>query len=53
LALILGIAAASATGYALGARSWPGIIGIAVVHSFCWVLSFIFGAVARQAVRTA
>lgn len=53
LALLLGIIAACVTGYALGARSWPGIIGIAVVHSFCWVLSFIFGAVARQAVRTA
>jgi 1,4-dihydroxy-2-naphthoate octaprenyltransferase len=53
LALLLGIVAASATGYALGARAWPGILGVAVVHSFCWVLSFVFGAVARQAARTA
>jgi hypothetical protein len=53
LALLIGIIAASITGYALGARAWAGILGIAVVHSFCWVLSFIFGAVARQAARTA
>jgi hypothetical protein len=53
LALLLGIVAASATGYALGARAWPGIVGVAAVHSFCWVLSFIFGAVTRQRVRTA
>lgn len=53
LALLLGIVAASATGYALGARAWPGILGVAVVHSFCWVLSFIFGAVARQTTRAA
>ena len=53
LALLLGIVAASATGYALGARAWPGILGVAVVDSFCWVLSFIFGAVARQTTRTA
>ncbi len=53
LALLLGIAAASATGYALGARAWSGILGVAVVHSFCWVLSFVLGAVARRAVRAA
>ena len=53
LALLLGIAAASATGYALGARAWAGILGIATVLAFCWVLSFVFGAVARQARRTA
>jgi small-conductance mechanosensitive channel len=48
LALLLGIVAASATGYALGARAWSGILGVAVVLAFCWVLSFVFGAVARQ-----
>lgn len=53
LALLLGIVAASATGYAFGARAWAGIVGVAAVHSFCWVLSFIFGAVARQTARTA
>ena len=53
LALLLGIIAASVTGYALGARSWSGILGIAVVNSLCWVLSFVFGAVASQTVRTA
>ncbi len=53
LALLLGIVAASATGYGFGARSWPGILGVAVVHSFCWVLSFIFGAVAGQRAQTA
>ena len=53
LALLLGIVAASVTGYALGARAWSGILGVAFVHSFCWVLSFIFGAVARQSARTA
>lgn len=53
LALLLGVVAASATGYALGARAWSGVLGVAVVHSFCWVLSFIFGAVAGQAARTA
>jgi len=26
---------------------------VSVVLSFCWVLSFIFGAVARQRARTA
>ena len=53
LALLVGIVAACATGYAFGARAWSGIFGVAVVHSFCWVLSFIFGSVSRQAVRTA
>ena len=53
LALLLGIIAASITGYACGARAWFGILGVSVVHSFCWVLSFIFGAVARQRARTA
>lgn len=53
LALLLGIVGASATGYAFGARAWSGILGVSAVHSFCWVLSFIFGAVARQAARAA
>ncbi|HEY6825319.1 MAG TPA: hypothetical protein VI259_00600 [Gemmatimonadaceae bacterium] len=48
LALLLGIVAASATGYALGARAWAGIFGMAFVLAFCWVVSFVFGAVARQ-----
>ena len=48
LALLLGIVAASATGYALGARAWAGILGMAFVLAFCWVVSFVFGAVARQ-----
>lgn len=48
LALLLGIVAASVTAYALGARAWSGILGMAVVLAFCWVLSFVFGAVARQ-----
>jgi hypothetical protein len=49
LALLLGIVAAAVTGYAIfGARAWPGILGISFVLSFCWVLSFVFGAVARQ-----
>ena len=48
LALLLGLVAASATGYAFGARAWSGILGMAFVLSFCWVLSFVFGAVARQ-----
>jgi hypothetical protein len=48
LALLLGIVAASATGFALGARAWAGILGMAFVLAFCWVVSFVFGAVARQ-----
>ena len=53
LALLLGIVAASIAGYAFGARAWFGILGMSVVLAFCWVLSFIFGAVARQRARTA
>jgi hypothetical protein len=48
LALLLGIVAGSAAGYTLGARAWPGILGMAFVLSLCWVVSFVFGAVARQ-----
>ena len=48
LALLLGAVAASATGYALGARAWSGILGVAFVLAFCWIVSFVFGAVARQ-----
>jgi hypothetical protein len=48
LALLLGIVAACATAFAFGARAWSGILGMAFVLAFCWVLSFVFGAVARQ-----
>ena len=48
LALLVGIVAASATAYACGARAWSGILGMAFVLALCWVLSFVFGAIARQ-----
>jgi len=53
LALLLGIIASCVTAYALGARAWFGIVGMSFVLAFCWVLSFVFGAVARQAARAA